>query len=712
MKLIKVYAENYCLIKEKQEFIFEDDITLITGGNRSAKSTILKIIKLCLFNDTDSTLSDDINEDSKYFEIGLVFEHLNNHYTICINYDGKVTDRNLSVNDDEINYKGQEAIDYLKTIFNPAIYKSAMFAMQNEIDIVNEKPSDRRKTLQKVRDLEFKKEIEDIEFDIKELNSKDLNNVSQEIHTLESKDYTLTELSELPFQADEYKNKQIELENINDQIQSNKIEFEKINNMKQSIEKEKSSIQNYNDTIEKYNSNLSENLNQIKTIKDDISNTDSNKDIEKEESSVNKKIVDIEKQVTNKQNEIKELKIVRLSSSWEKESELNEVLEKGVELKNTVFNLEKKLKAWEKGECSECLTKFDHSDKDISDLKNEIQKVLLQKEEYLKKYQDLKKDKQDYEERIKENEKFKSQKVLLKKDITSLQEKIETLKSNFNETKLKIKENCEKLIQEKNDKLQVIENNNTQIKKDIIDTEEKLKKAKNSLSELELEFDLKNKNNNEVDIDKLIIQKESLQKEIKNYETVVTENKVIEKNNKEILKSKEADTLKLKEFQTKKDKIIEEIDVLSKSKSILQKELPTFILSSLIKEIETGINKFVEEVCNDDLRVKVIDKKNAIHIVFGKNNRDIRKGSGFEQQLITLAYKHVLNSKADIGVICMDEFDNNAEESNVLRLYDVFGAMLKFYKQVIIITHNNLAKDKLVNDYQANHIEMKNGRIV
>lgn len=706
MKLIKAYAENYGIIKDRQEFIFNDGITLIIGENGSGKSTILKLLKLCLFNEIDKTLDQEINDDANFFKVGVSFTHEGKIYQIDIHYDG-TTNRKITVNN-EIEYTGQEAIDYLKENFNPAIFMSGMFAMQNEISVISEKPSERRTSMQKVYDLEFKQEIADIELEIKKISDEDLKQIEKDIYALENIKYSYKETKNLPFDSTIKDKKEKEIKALKLQISDMENSIKNLETINNSLVQKESTSKDIQEEIDSILSDMSENTLSIKELQDNLANINIEEQIEHNRKVIQEEISKIEKQLQDKKTEFENCKLVRLSA-WDNSS-IDDISESIIETDSIIRNFEKQLFAWKKGECSECGTKFNHSEEDIQKLELKIKKSKERKHFLFSEKSTLTNEKRLHEKKIEENNQLKIEKSILKEQVSSIEEKLLNKKEEIIKSKNDLITKLESEMQNIKDKIKLLEkvNNdkNSSLKKrqlDSINIRQEIEKLKKSKSDITVDYSNYNL---------LIKELETLESDIDKYNSIMIENDIISKHNEELEKKEKEDKVKLQNSLEKRGLLIEEIDILSKSKIALQKELPSFILSEIMKDIEISMNKFIDKVYYKKLWVRMKEVRNAIQIKYSKRGKDVVKASGFEQQLMTLAYKDSLNKKANTGLMLLDEFDNNATGRNALKLYDVFGEMREIYNQLIIITHNDIAKDKLVNEYYADCIEMENGKIV
>ena len=143
---------------------------------------------------------------------------------------------------------------------------------------------------------------------------------------------------------------------------------------------------------------------------------------------------------------------------------------------------------------------------------------------------------------------------------------------------------------------------------------------------------------------------------------------------------------------------------------VLKTEFPVYVISRVIKDIEKSMNEFLKRTY-PKYRVEVQDKKNALRIVYGPKKKDVSLASGFEQQVFSLSFMYAISHAIGNKCLLLDEADSQSSDSNSEKLYNVIGSLVeqKLFTQLFVISHKPLIHELLLNQYDADIIEFKNG---
>jgi len=693
MILKQLELENFGVTSNNQIIKFRKGINLITGNNGEGKSTALKALSLLLFNYSKGRHQDYINWKKDSFNTKLNLEHDNHKYEIKFSAGKKAEGKILTIDDNDY-YERSEANDKLAEIFNPKLMLASMISFEGETDLITVKPAERREHLKKIYDLDFKTEVTRLKLLIDTLINEDIAKIEKEIFVLESIEYDINDLKDLPFDIETYKNyknlsianndrikKIIELNLVHEQLVKKLKDLNynldvsnlEIKNLKLSLEKLK------NSKVEIDNTNLYSTLNKYENELENF-NDDNIKLLENEISTFKKK-----RPISIDENKLSSLK-----------SEVNVL-----ELKR--FNLNKKIKDLENGICPVCGGIIESSD--ISQWNNEYDNL---NELISQKYIEI----EEHNKKIKEKKEIDDFNLGIKESIEKIKNNISQLKiENNNRVKeLKTLIEHEKLNIESTKKNQELQkeiefNKIVEIENNIKNKELNIKSILDDIAEVKLSI----KNSHIEDVSKIEEENKNIQELLSNYDKIDTErNLVIKKNDSEILR-KEKNTEKIKSLKIERDTLASEVAEYKEQKEILNKRFPSFVIATLIKTIEHEMNDFIIKTYEGKYEIKILEKKDAIYVVYGNKQVDVSLASGYEKQVFSLAYKNALNKISGTGVLILDEVDSASSIENSLQLYKIVGSMTDLYQQIIIITHKPEVQELLINEHQALAYEVNNG---
>lgn len=163
----------------------------------------------------------------------------------------------------------------------------------------------------------------------------------------------------------------------------------------------------------------------------------------------------------------------------------------------------------------------------------------------------------------------------------------------------------------------------------------------------------------------------------------------------------------------------EQLDVLEKCRKELEEStqqynilsmytdiinvLPRHLLSTKLSEINTYVNKFLEQLTNFKVQIElpiVPNRRSHISITISKGTDiqfDIKQLSGFESFILNIAVKAALHKICtstrcgllciDEGMDCIDDFNRGEKFTNMINL------LKESYDNIIIISHNSIPEN-------------------
>jgi DNA repair exonuclease SbcCD ATPase subunit len=182
-------------------------------------------------------------------------------------------------------------------------------------------------------------------------------------------------------------------------------------------------------------------------------------------------------------------------------------------------------------------------------------------------------------------------------------------------------------------------------------------------------------------------------------------NKKIEKEELEI---KDRIETKTKE----KENVAYKKAILDKSKSLLDKEFSSYLLEKGLDAVENNLNDFFFRTYSKYSIYLKRDKK-SVEFFYSPDKGNILSAvgtaSGFEKQLLAIAFRIALSNLHNLGFLILDEIDESAENSNSIELYK--NIMEMEFNQLFIVTHKESTIDFLLNDYKAKIFNFYEGEI-
>ena len=733
LKLIKLSLKGFGCFKDEKIFEYDGGINIIRAENGSGKTTQINAISILLLSEYEGSFADYMNRECTEFTISLEFM-LNGKHLLetlsCKKGKTYTTTRNLKdVDTDTDLANGENVKEWLNESLPVATSKYALFVRQNsDMDIIHCSDSERRDLFKKIQDLDFTSQIKTlIEPKIEQTKEK-IVETDKEIFALENKEYLTKDFVDYPFSEDEYSLKKSQLDKLNaeksliEEKEKQLVELkdrmtnveDEVNSLVHSISSKETKIEGLNDfdfnlekeKIEKEFANKKfESENKIKSLEESRKNLD---------KDTNDKFINIDceiKKIEDEGNElVKEIDSIRLMKII-KFDDLSLVNARNdlAELKTKSSIAWKNAEQLKNGVCpicgGSCENKHDEFESQAKDYDNQIA-------EHENIINDLLQKKADIEEKTKKNDELKERKNNLSNELIKKQSLIETKRmeqKSLNNSLMEKKQNysnqiesekriLESIDSEKDSRINALTEKNEmiseqvkQLKDEITELKNKIEVKKNEHDELEKKiksFSVETFDENKID---------ELSAELKSYDSVVAENKVVKEYNEQLEETRKADKKELEKFKERKQKFEKEKFNLESAKVIMSKDYPNYIIVNSIQNIQNDINEFVEQVYYKPLNVKFDMTKTGISMQFGDDIK-VDRLSGAEKAITNIGFCESFNKNLNLNTIVLDEPDAPLSSTRKQMFYESLLEMKDVFEQMIIVTHST----DMVSYIQAN----------
>ena len=656
MKIKKIWANNFRTIKGYQELPLNDTTTNLFVGetNGIGKSSWFFCFYYLVTGYINGKTQDEyVNWDSAEMSCGVEFEYKSHTFKIETSYkcgkDGKPGKADKTLWIDKEQYDGVTGCNKkLKEYFEPNLFLNATGLLQDSGNVVLIKDSERRDNLKKVFNLDYSDDIKELEKEEKSVDVNELNPKQKSLIELQAKTFDKQKLLELPSTENEYTTAKDNITTTTSDIAKIDLDIKSIDTKKKEKESKEAAIKSKQDLLVKENSSVERLNNEIESLEH------FNQDF----SRINKYKDDLEK-----------IKFERVKQF--DDSILNTKLQLLADNCAKIKSLQKTITDCKSGKCPTCGDDFNSTKHDAYE--TEIKAISDNNVALQNDIQNLKKEKSDYEEIVKQNESKKRDKELLESKIEAEQKRLDN----------ELKVNADKLAQVKAS-LAEKESIVTNLSKEISD----IAKA---LSEIVVD-----------DISELLLKQHELQTKlstnrtlVSNYESVISKNELIEKQN-EKLESDEIENNKLiVETQKEADELIEKKQQLSKMRFFLKNEFPSYVISTMITSIQDTMNEFISKVYYKDLDIEISGTDDSIAILYGTGQRkvDVINASGAEKALLAISYCYALNKFKDYGVLFLDEVDESLKQDAAIKLAEAIKKIEVEYGFLGIVTHIAAVQD-------------------
>lgn len=698
--IVKNLKANNVGILSDIDIEFQKGINVFVGDIGQGKSTILKPLALGIINQVEkgTTMKELIqwNKDSANFS--FEFEH-NDLYQLEMELTKSGSTRNLTVNNHD-TMKNSDVVNHLATKFDPSLTKAAMVSLQSDsTDIVNSTDAERRERFKKIYDLDLTEQAKEVEALRKEFELE-LEETNKKILILEHKEYAYSNIQELPFTEAELEKKKIEIDKLNNQKTKLEIERDKIEEKKKAISDLEKDINRLESEEKEYQETIAKKEQAIIDANTKLTDIESRK-AQLSESKENKKqsLTEQKQEIEAKIAEIKPVRLARFD-----DSELKKLRTEVADYKASIRSLEKGIAACAEGVCASCHQTVDESHK--TNLEKDLQEAkgsLLESETLLKEQEEKQEAYDQKKEQKQENDRKKDK---LESELTAKSKEIESLDTEYT---LKF-ENLEADIVRYTEAIPTYKAEQKTAQEKLEDLQKRLIELKESLQEKNTEIESFDK---EDSISKLATKIQNIQKQVDNYNFIVTDNARIEKENAEIEEQEEKDKATLQNLKVEKNTIQGQIEKLKYGETIFKKELPNYILSSLISEVEEGMNEFLIDVYGGRYEAFLSEKKDGIALSYGPAKAGIKNASGAEKDLFNIGLKYAFSKMAGIKSLWLDEVDKfmSTDQAEKVFAYIYQKVVDGELDQVFIISHNDEIKAMLENTFEAKIFYIEKGKV-
>ena len=722
LKLIKLSLKGFGCFKDEKIFEYNDGINIIRAENGSGKTTQINAISILLLSEYEGSFADYMNRECNEFTISLEFM-LDSKYLLetltCKKGKSYTTTRNLKDIDGNDVANGEGVKEWLNERLPIATSKYALFVRQNsDMDIIHVSDSERRDLFKRIQDLDYTKEIKTlIEPKIETVKEKIIE-VDKEIFALENKEYEVKSYGELPFTEDEYKLKKSQMDKLiaekslieekNNQLndlkeRKNKLESE-INSIKVSSDSKKSKIDELKsfdfdtekEKIEKefINKKL-ESENKIKSLEEQKENLD--KDINEKSLNLECEIKKIEDEGNKLVKEIDSIRLMKLIKF--DENSLVNARNTLSELKTKSLIAFKNAEQLKTGICPICGGSCTDKHAQFESEAKEYDKQIAESENIIN---DLLQKKADIDEKAKKNEELKERKNNLSNELVKKQSLIENKRmeqKSLNSSLMEKKQNYsnqiegEKRILESVDSEKTSRLNSVKEKADLYESQTTI--LEKEIEDLKIQRDSKFKEFEELskkiesfsigtfDENKIV----EIETELKKYDSVVAENKVVKEYNEQLEETKKADKKELEKFKERKQKFEKEKFDLENSKKILTTDYPSWAILQNLKNIENDINDFIDQVYYKPLNIKFDMTRTGISMRFGDDIK-VERLSGAEKAITNIGFCESFNKNLSLNMILLDEPDAPLSATRKEMFYSSLLEMKYMFEQMIVVTHS------------------------
>lgn len=689
MFVSKLKLKNFMNVSEC-DLDFSQGINVIGGATGNGKSTIFAAQAFCLSGSKrGDSWKDFIKIGSDKMEIDMtLYRHVGDE-PMFFHIEGLASGSSISR---EIKYKNEyaknsECDTLLSKYFDSDMMENVLFHLQDSVSVTNITSAKRRELLKKIFNSDFSSVVDTIKEDI--IKYKD------EIKVQEARMGVLSSLTFEEKMLDRIPN--INIDSIKKEIDSLQNE---IYSTKELITAKKSIL----DTIIDERNRLKLELKNFSQQENALTNK-----IKEYETYIQSNSIDsIQKEINeSKEGNIalsQEIKLLKgeiddiVMSIEGKDVLVKELLESKIKLNSEIESYKKQLKVFDTNSvCPTCgqSCSLDH--------KQTLENLLLEKESLF----DEAKNKYDIENGILQdniNKKLKLEKEVATNSsdlrtsevsIKHLEDKLEKTTIQLNQYSSWLSKDTEELFQLKNKK-------------------EECEKKLNTISEGKNESDITNTisilQSSVEDNEKQIQER---RRNIQNVETLILLNKEKEEYNKTLLLKKEENQKEINTIKTTIEGLKKEIVDLDYIKSVFDSDLPNHIMTKACSFLESGINNVLSST-KDNFQIKLEQTTKGIDFFYKARNEPewlkAKMASGFESNLLTLAFKFTVAMAYDTKYIIFDEPDKSADELSSLKLIETI-TKIEGFDQVFITTHRPQAIEYL-KDFGATIFVAENGEYI
>jgi DNA repair exonuclease SbcCD ATPase subunit len=672
---------------------FGKGIFIFAGDNGNGKTTVFKAIVLALFDSYEGSLADYVNWDSEEFDVSIDFEHSGRAYNVNVHQSlkSKTSDRQVTDFHDNQKYIGQEAKDFLKRVFDVELIKAAMLSLEQQIDVVTVKPSERRDYLKKIYDLEFKRQQALFAESLTALATK-TTEISTELNLLRNKDYKEIIIPELPMTEAEYAVVQTKYAEDIERMGKLKAELERYETVKKIIMDLEKDVVNLTGEIADAEGRIKDAEGKIAALPKESDEKTARAELEIQRAgNILANLETSDPAIQAVEAQIADIQLVRVGAV-----DSVSLSAAQVELSKT----EQKIEALE-GVCPTCNRPYDktpETERDLAECK-------IKRADLEKKIADLNEENERITKLQKENQENKDRKAKLEHEKQLLVERRDSRKKEA-ETVLRTAKLALKTEEENLERLLVSENSALDEMRKVLET----KQSSKSIAEKRL-ADAKAETVKNPGDELIVVQREIAEEKgkIDHYQSILTEREAAIKQKEQEAQHREIEAKRIKALDAELQEKSREIAELETCSKLLRNEFPVYVISRIVKDLENSMNDFLRKTYSGRYVVKLEDKKNALRMVYGPKNADAGIASGYEKSIFSMAWKWALSKVQNNRTLMMDEVDSAASQKSSLMFYKTIGDSMKLFDQILIVSHKEQTRELLENEYDAQVLTFTDG---
>ena len=665
IKLNSLDLENFMCIKKAHLEFENQKVIILLGDNGNGKSAVLDAIALCLTESKRSnTYKEYIRRDEKSASI-LLRAEINSYpisFEISINQSGTALDRKVVYKKEReepfINSEVTELLERLQLPYFGQILMSA----QSEDNITKKTPAERAKYLRNLLNFSFEKQtnfckdkLEEIKIDSK----KNSDLIEFNINAIEIKK---KQIKEVP--TEDYMSK------FNKFVEASKVIEEKLKDYKDSYKEQNDLVHRNRELLEKKSKIVSE-IEYNRKCLADLPNLEKQlRTLEDDNKYLDEKIVETRKFIEDDTKSLSEL-INDFSKIDDSASE--ELTSDIIQLKSELTTVSSHIDLVNKGKCPTCGSVFSAVEAgSLNEKKEQLLEQIKVKQEEVNKA------------RIAKNS-LVAEKEKLEKSIYSYKLDIRKLEINKQSNKNKVEEINSRIAELK--ALSVVSFSGKEKELKALEEEEhelntQLSTVKEKISMYQqLTADLQRAQEVLIDITKKMSEKDN----------IINTNKLLN-DEIEILTRAIAESYKKIAKGETDEKIYKEAYV------ILNKKLPDYLTIKTCDLLEEEMNNFVHVVF-PNMVIKLYQNKSGIEFFYTDSINtkkdemsNAKMASGFEKDLLSLAFKVALCKLYNLSFAFFDEADGHSSDKNAEKLFkSLFTNGL--FEQVFLISHKSTVKD-------------------
>lgn len=685
MKINKLDIKNFKAIKHIT-FDKNKKVNLITGENGNGKSSILDAIRYILTDELDDKISSFVRWGTEKFEIICEFEHKGIEYTLEIE-GSKGAKKRLAFNDEE--YFNSEATSKLRDIIDFELTKYSAISEQGKTaQLLFQKKTERLNTLSRILKIDsINESSENVKEEVRKIR-ENVKVLETELNSLENAEFSLMDEIILP-EIDEIKKEfeVVEKEKNDYNVKQKELDKE-ISEIKESISEIKLSFEKKkNESISNIKTEIINLENKLKDIKRKKNEFDSAVISSK---TIKDEIKDLENSLNIKKKETKT--VIEPSQS---EEYLKQIYTKKIEVEQSIKSIEKEIKALKDRKCPYSFDCDKLEGVDVSKYEKDLESAQSELTILEISYKKI------------------SDEIKIYKDTLSFNQKIEKEVSDI-ENKISLKKESIKKYQE------VIDN---YTEEDSINTESVLKLKKEEIEAIEhllsIERDkqievLQERINNISEREGFLKEKEysELKNKILLYDNQVKELERIKLFNEEVLKKKSKNerlvSVKKRELESKR----KEINLMEEVRDAY-KDFSAYRINKGAEHIKNRMNSIFQKGYGK-YEITFEQDKSGIDFFYKEVGSDILNNvvmaSGQEKAVLAVANRLALCSLQNLGILVLDEVDNNASDENSVKLFQTI-LNEKGFNQIWIISHCNATKEYLNNLVETSNYNILDGQV-